>query len=152
MYFLLIPVELVFSQEHSWECNSVWYVYLCGCVLLVFTIFTFSVQFSSVQLCLTLWNSSDCSTPDFPVCPSPTPRACSNSCPSTKHGPLEKGMTNHFSGFLPWEPHEQYEKAKRFIFSVDIYYVPGPLVFRSTADSAKFVCPCYHLLMGSTSQ
>ena len=28
----------------------------------------------------------------------------------TKRGPLEKGMANHFV-FLPWEPHEQYEKA-----------------------------------------
>jgi len=29
----------------------------------------------------------------------------------TKGGPVKKGMANH-SGFLPWEPHEQYEKAK----------------------------------------
>ena len=29
----------------------------------------------------------------------------------TKCGPVRKGMANH-SGFLPWEPHEQYEKAK----------------------------------------
>ena len=29
----------------------------------------------------------------------------------TKCGPLQKGMANHFS-FLPWKPHEQYEKAK----------------------------------------
>ena len=28
----------------------------------------------------------------------------------TKHGPQEKAMANH-SVFLPWEPHEQYEKA-----------------------------------------
>ena len=35
-------------------------------------------QFSSVvQLCLTLWDPIDCSMP------SPTPRACSNSCPSS---------------------------------------------------------------------
>ena len=46
------------------------------------------------------------------------------------------------SVFLPWEPQEQYEKAKGFIFWIDIYDVPGPLVFRSTADSAKFLCPC----------
>ena len=103
---------------------------------------------------------------------SPTPRACSNSCPSswwchptilssvvpffsfpqsfpasgsfpmsqfftsggqhigasasasvlpmnihdwflTKHGPLEKGMANHF-GILPWEPHEQLNIKKHF--------------------------------------
>ena len=31
----------------------------------------------------------------------------------TKHGPLEKGMQT-ISAFLPWEPREQYEKAKRF--------------------------------------
>ena len=30
----------------------------------------------------------------------------------TKHGPLEKG-TATTSVFLPWEPHEQYEKTKR---------------------------------------
>ena len=30
-----------------------------------------------------------------------------------KRGPLEKGMANHFS-ILPWEPHEHYEKAKRW--------------------------------------
>ena len=30
----------------------------------------------------------------------------------TKRGPLEKGVANHFS-ILPWEPHEQHEKAKR---------------------------------------
>ena len=30
----------------------------------------------------------------------------------TKHGPLEKGMANHLV-FLPWEPHEQCEEAKR---------------------------------------
>jgi len=41
------------------------------------------VQFSSVaQLCPILCNPVDCSTPAFP-CPSPTPGACSNSCPSS---------------------------------------------------------------------
>ena len=40
-------------------------------------------QFSSItQLCPTLCNPVDCSTPGFPV-PSPTPRACSDSCPSS---------------------------------------------------------------------
>ena len=39
-------------------------------------------QFSSVtQLCLTLCYSMDCSMPGFP---SPTPRACSNSWPSSR--------------------------------------------------------------------
>ena len=38
----------------------------------------FSFRLSSVtQLCLTLCNPMDCS---MPGCPSPTPRACSNSC------------------------------------------------------------------------
>ena len=32
----------------------------------------------------------------------------------TKHGPLEKGMLKTTSAFLPWEPHEQYEKGKRY--------------------------------------
>ena len=31
----------------------------------------------------------------------------------TKCGTLEKGMANHF-GILGGEPHEQYEKAKRY--------------------------------------
>ena len=151
MYFLLIPMELVFSQEHSWECSSVWYVYLCGCVLLVFIIFTFSVQFSSVaQLCPTLCDPMDYRMSGFPV---------HHQLPELAQTHVHRQNMVHWrrewqttSVFLPWEPHEQYEKAKRFIFSVDIYYVPGPLVFRSTADSAKFVCPCCHLLMGSTSQ
>ena len=42
----------------------------------------FSVQLSSVtQLCPTLCNPMDCRTLRLP-CPSPTPRAYSNSCPS----------------------------------------------------------------------
>ena len=41
-----------------------------------------SVQFSSAaQLCPTLCDPMDCSTPGIP-CPSPTPRVYSNSCPS----------------------------------------------------------------------
>ena len=40
------------------------------------------IQFSSVaQSCLTLCNPTDCSMPGWPPCPSPTPRAYSNSCP-----------------------------------------------------------------------
>ena len=43
-------------------------------------VYSMSVQFSSVtQSCLTLCDPMDCSMPGF--CPSPTPRACSNSCP-----------------------------------------------------------------------
>ena len=45
----------------------------------------FSLQLSSVtQLYLTLCDPIDCSTPGFPVHPSPTPGACSNSCPSSQ--------------------------------------------------------------------
>ena len=45
-----------------------------------------SIQFSSaVQSCLALCNPMDCSTPGLqnarPLCPSPTPGTCSNSCP-----------------------------------------------------------------------
>ena len=42
-----------------------------------------SIQFSSLtQSCLTLYDSMDCNV-RFP-CPSPTPGACSNSCPSSR--------------------------------------------------------------------
>ena len=45
----------------------------------------FSLQLSSVtQLYLTLCNPIDCSMPGFPVHPSPTPGACSNSCSSSQ--------------------------------------------------------------------
>ena len=44
--------------------------------------FTKSVQLSSVtHSCQNLCNPMDCSTPGFP-CPSASPKACSNSCPS----------------------------------------------------------------------
>ena len=47
-----------------------------------------SVQFSLVaQLCPTLCNPMNCSTPRLP-CPSPTPKACSNSRPSNWIHPL----------------------------------------------------------------
>ena len=61
-------------------------------------LFSQASKFSSVpQLYPTLWDPTDCSTPGLPVhypllelsitntwsCPSPTPRACSNSCPSS---------------------------------------------------------------------
>ena len=43
-----------------------------------------SVQFSSVaQSFVTLYNNMDCSTPGIPVY-HPAPRACSNSCPSSR--------------------------------------------------------------------
>ena len=44
----------------------------------------FQVQFSSVtQSCSTLHDPMECSTPGLP-CPSPAPRAYSNSCPSCR--------------------------------------------------------------------
>ena len=47
----------------------------------VYPKFASNVQFSSVsQLCLTLCDPKDCSTPR-PPCPSPTPRDYPNSCP-----------------------------------------------------------------------
>ena len=43
-----------------------------------------SVQFSSIaQSCPTLCHCMDCSRPGYPVDTSPTPWACSNSCPSS---------------------------------------------------------------------
>ena len=45
----------------------------------------YSIHFSSVAWsCLTLYDPMNCSMPGFPgVGPSPTPGACSNSCPSS---------------------------------------------------------------------
>ena len=39
---------------------------------------------SVAQSCLTLCNPMDCSMPGFPPCPSPSPGACSNSCPLSR--------------------------------------------------------------------
>ena len=58
--------------------------------VMIFEVITVNINsFSSVtQSCPTLCDPMDCSTPCFPVhhtmlpCPSPTPKACSNSCPS----------------------------------------------------------------------
>ena len=64
-------------------------------------------------------------------CASPTPRACSNSCPSSRWcNPTISSSVVPFSScvqsfpasglfqttslFLPWEPHEQYAKASHF--------------------------------------
>ena len=45
----------------------------------------FISQFSSVtQLCPTLCDPMNHSTPGLPVCPSPTPGVHSNSCPSSQ--------------------------------------------------------------------
>ena len=54
-------------------------------LLLVGQIALDSVQFCSIsQLCPTLCDPMDCSMPCFPIRPSPTPRACSNSCASSR--------------------------------------------------------------------
>ena len=58
-----------------WSISFFWCKYVS--FLRLFT----KIKFSSVtQLCPSLWDPMDCSTPRLP-CPSPTPRACTNSCP-----------------------------------------------------------------------
>ena len=59
------------------------YVRVCFLILCIFET-QLNIQFSSViQLCPTLCNPMDCSTPGFPVHHQLTPRACSNSCLSS---------------------------------------------------------------------
>ena len=54
-------------------------------LFLASSIFFSSVQFSSVaQSCLTLCDPIDSKRHTRLPCPSPTPRACSNSCPSSQ--------------------------------------------------------------------
>ena len=57
------------------------------------------------QPCLSQWNYEPCRV-RIPKTDGSSWRVL------TKRGPQEKGMADHFST-LPWEPHEQYEKAKR---------------------------------------
>ena len=61
--------------------------------------------FSSVaQWCLTLRDPMNYSTPSFPASPSPTPRACSNSCPlSWWCHPTVSSSVMPFSSFLQRE-------------------------------------------------
>ena len=59
-----------------------------------------------LQTCLTQWNYDPC-------CVGPPKTDGSWWRVLTKHGPLERGWKNT-SMFLPWETHEQYEKAKIF--------------------------------------
>ena len=56
------------------------------------------------QLCLTLWDSMDCSTPG-PMCPSPSPGAYPNSCPLSKwcHPTISSSIIP-FSSCLPSFP------------------------------------------------
>ena len=56
--------------------------------------------FSVAQMCPTLCDPMDCSMPGFP-CPSPTPRACSNSCPLSRwHHPTISSSVIPFSSCL----------------------------------------------------
>ena len=64
------------------------------------------------QPCLTQWNYELC-------CIGPPKIVGSWRRVLTKSGPLEKGMADHFV-FLPWEPHEQYEKAKRYTLKEEL--------------------------------
>ena len=59
-----------------------------------------SVHFSSVaQSCLTLWSHG--LQHDRPPCPSPTPRACSNSCPLSQwYHPTISSSVSPFSSCL----------------------------------------------------
>ena len=60
----------------NWECSTE--TYICCCC-------------SVTRSCLTLCNSTDCRLP----CPSPTPGACSNSCPSSQwcHPTISSSVT-----------------------------------------------------------
>ena len=87
-----------------------------SCMTLTMSFKCFDTQFSSVaQSCLTLCDTMDCSTPGFP-CPSPTPGAYSNSCPSHwwSHPTIS-------SSVVPFSSHLQSFPASgsfRFSFSI----------------------------------
>ena len=66
---------------------------------MIFTDNLWFVQFSSVtQLCPTLWEPHGLQHARLP-CPSPTPRACSNSCPSSQwcHPAISSSVVPFFS-------------------------------------------------------
>ena len=101
-----------------------------------------SVQFSSVaQLCLTLPNPTDCSTPGLPVHP-PTPGAYSNSvpwvgdaiqpsCPLSSPSPPALNLSQH-QGLFKWVSSSQ-QVAKVWSFSFNISPSnehPGLIFFR----------------------
>ena len=89
-----------------------------------------SVHFSCSVVSNPLWPHE--SQHARPPCPSPTPGVHPNSCPSSRwchpSHPLSpfpptfnlfqcwRGEWQTTSVFLPWEPHEQYEKAKMHIY------------------------------------
>ena len=64
------------------------------------------------QPCLTQWN--------YELCYIGPPKIVGSWRRAlTKSDALEKGMTDQFL-FLPWEPHEQYEKAKRYTLKQEL--------------------------------
>ena len=73
-----------------------------------------SVQFSSVaQSCLILFDPMDCRLP----CPSPTPRACSNSCPLSQCcQPIHKYIQRSIYFFIFFQQH-------LIIFSIQNLYI-----------------------------
>ena len=80
----------------------------------------FAIQFSSVtQSCPTLCDPMDYSMPGFP-CPSPTPRACSNSCPSSRWcHPTISSSVIPFSSYLPSFPASGSFPGSQFFTSGD---------------------------------
>ena len=98
---------MAWSLDHSWgfpggsegkasACNvgDLGSLYKTILVILLWTFeFFYHLKWSEVkvasissvtQSCPTLCHLMDCSTPCFPVCPLPSPRACSNSCPLSR--------------------------------------------------------------------
>ena len=83
-------------EWHSflWDINKAWFNFLQNnansnfhhketlhIYIIIYMLYT--LQFGSVaQSCPTLWDSMDCSSPDFPV--HHHTRACSNSCPLSR--------------------------------------------------------------------
>ena len=89
-------------------------------------------QFSSVsQLCLTLCNPLDCSTRQLP-CPSLTPRACSNSCPSSWwcHPTIESSVVP-FSSCLQFFP-------AAGSFQMNQFFASGGQSIRVSASASVF--------------
>jgi len=79
-----------------------------------------AIQVSSVtQSCPTLCDPMDYSMPGFP-CPSPTPRACSNSCPSSRWcHPTISFSVIPFSSYLPSFPASGSFPGSQFFTSGD---------------------------------
>ena len=75
------------------------------------------VQFSSVtQLCPTLCNPVDCSTPGLPVRPSPTPRVYSSSCPLSQwcHPTISSSVTPFSSHLQSFPASETFPMSQFF--------------------------------------